>query len=444
MEAVRPSEVVTSWAELETLVLGQPDGRPEARRRTLEYIWTWCRCGVYLRVTGGQLIAFVPFANTEFRNTWNLRAFLPSRQDRWPAEALQPGALDPDSWWCNAGILCTQPGPEVWSTVLFPEFAAFFSAAARLAPDVDCEGFLNKRDFPNVRVDGADPYGATFFGRRGQVVHPEGLLPVFSCFVGDLFADVGIPLAQDHAAADRGAPVWSSRELFDHDWGARRPVAVFRGSATGCGCSEQRNPRLALLRLVGPRSEHAGFFDVCITGRNARIRKHPSEGSLRVLPPARRHERRDFLPLEEQRRRCRFAIYIEGHSATGRLAALLRNGFLVFLVETVVAPADKLFFTDWLEDRRHVVRCRLGELPAVVRYYATDLTGSREAAEIAWEGVLFHARWLAPRALEEHLAATLRLVSPAERKYGARRKRLRLPLHQPRMGGKRGSFVAGG
>lgn len=413
---VRPDRVATLWADAEELILSLP-GHRRARHLTLEYLWTWCRCGVYVHVSAGRLVAFIPFANTNFRNNWGLRKLLPAHRARWPREALQPGALEPEHWWCNAGVLSTQAVPgNAWSTVLFPEFVRLFSAAAARAPDIDAEVFLNKRDFPNVRLDGADPYGATFFSDGDDelttpVVRPGALLPVLSCFVGSDFADVPIPLAQDHSVGVNGsAPIWGSRRDFDYAWGTRAPKAIFRGSATGCGCTPLLNPRLALLELCGPGSEHEDLFDVRITGRNARIRKHPGHPRLCCLPRASHRERDDFITLDEQRRRCRFAICIEGHSAAGRLAALLRHGFLVFLVGTEVAPADELFFTHRLVHRWNVVRCRLSDLPRAVQFYASS-DGAEEAAHVAWEATLFYARWLVPDALEEELAKTLRATS---------------------------------
>lgn len=404
MEAIRPHSVVTSWSELEDLVLAPP-GRKEARRKTLEYLWKWCRCGVFVRVSQGRLVAFVPFANQGFQNNWGLRDLLPANKNDWPQEAQATGALDPESWWCNAGILCTQAGPDVWSTSLFSEFAALFDGAAQWSPHLDAEVFLNKRDFPNVRLDGADPYGATFFGKTERVVNPEELLPVLSCFVGSAFADIPIPLAQDHAT-EEWFPLWTSWKDFEEDWQRRAPRAIFRGSATGCGCTPELNPRLALLEMTASDP----YFDVRITGRNSRIRKHPEEQALRTLPRAEHRERSDWLTLEEQQKLCRFAICIEGHSATGRLAALLRHGFLVFLIDTVVAPANTLYYTEWLRDKEHVVRCRLEQLPEAVRHYADQ---PRLSARIAWKATRFHTSWLVPSAIEEQLALTLQQAAVA-------------------------------
>lgn len=402
---VRPNAVLTSWPELERLVVQGISKQKESCSKTLRYIWNWCRCGVYVRVAHGRVEAFVPFANPAFENRWNLRTLLPQRWQQWPDEAKLPNALPPERWWCNAGVLCTQMGSEVWSTALFPEFLDMLEASATRAPETEVEFFLNKRDFPNVRKDGADPYGATFFGQLENVVNPRALLPVLSCFVGDLFSDVAIPLAQNHAAD--GRPLWESQEAFELDWKGRQPKAIFRGTATGCGCTSALNPRLALLELVGPGTTDSAYFDVCLTGRNGRIRKHPEEKVLRSLPRARHQERANFLSLEEQRKRCRFAICIEGHSAAGRLSDLLQNGFLVFLVNTVVAPANEMFYTRLLKHGRDVVCCSLEELPGMVRHYATDPEAYRDAMKIAWNATRFHQKYLVPSALETYLAEVL-------------------------------------
>jgi hypothetical protein len=29
-----------------------------------------CRCGIFIKIRGGQLVMFVPFANDHYRNTW--------------------------------------------------------------------------------------------------------------------------------------------------------------------------------------------------------------------------------------------------------------------------------------------------------------------------------------------------------------------------------------
>lgn len=407
---VRPWDVVTSWRTLATWLDAQ-EQRDDNRKRaeTLRYVWEWCRTGVYVWVRGGKLMAFVPFANTQFRNTWKLQRFLPERRSEWPAEA-QSSPLPLDSWWCNAGILCTRPGPRPWSSELLPEFARFIAAAAARVPHVEAEFMLNKRDFPCVRRDGLDPYGATFFDSPTPATAPRGqlLLPFLSCFVGDLFCDIPIPLAQDHQAVEGSWPLWKSKKEFMRDWwSCRAPRAVFRGTATGCGVTPETNPRLRLAQLA---RQHPDLLDVHITGCNSRLRKHPQDDRLRVLEAgADDVDHSAWLSLDDQSSLFRFAVCIEGHSATGRLAALLRRGFLVFLVATVSAPADKTHCCRAAIRDGCVVECSIEDLPRTVRHFVME-GGAQDAARRAWRAVCFYHNHLAPRALEAHLADVISSV----------------------------------
>ncbi len=430
-------ELLDSWPRLLEALGPRPS---RAALATLTYVWDWCRAGVYVRVAKGAVVALVPFRNPRFRNRWDLRRRLPQP---WPWEART--GLPPESWWCNAGLLCTracEPGPGAArgagvSSVL--NFGDLLATAARLAPEADCEFLLNKRDAPLVRHDGLDPYGATYFGTRDVAV-TEPLLPVLSQYGGAAFADELLPVLADYADAPPG-DAFPSKAAFLEAWEARRPVAVFRGSATGCGCDERTNPRLGLLALARALPpEEAAFLDVRLTGRNGRLRKHPGDPGLHVAPRAEEDERRHFLSLDEQAR-CRLALYVEGYSAASRLGELLRRGFAVIMVETVSAAADQTFFTPWLRHGVHLVRCPLAEVPAVARRLAEDPAGS---AELAWRGVLFHRRHLRPPALERRVAQLLLRMTERRRKR-RRRGTQRVASSAPASGsGAPGSSAASG
>jgi hypothetical protein len=284
-------------------------------------------------------------------------------------------------------------------------------SAGRTDCGEDVEVFLNKRDFPNVRLDGGDPYGSTFFANVvsprfiTKIIDPKRLLPILSSYTGTEFADVPFPLVQDYEGPE---PRDETREEFDVRWDGRRPRAVFRGSVTGCGTLNSNNPRLALVELLGPGTvaSESGLFDVNLTGRNRRLRKHPEDTYLRTLPKATKNERLNFMTMEQQTE-CRFAIYVEGHSAASRLGRLLREGFLVFAIKTWTAPADALFFFQWLVDRKHLIWCDIEDLPSLVRYYATVADGKNEARRIAWEATRFHAVHLTREAIETYVKGAL-------------------------------------
>ena len=148
-----------------------------------------------------------------------------------------------------------------------------------------------------------------------------------------------------------------------------------------------------------------GWFDVGITGEGRRLKKHPEDSEIRC-GVEQKIDLVPFLCLSDQRKRCRLAICVEGHSAASRLGALLRHGFTVLLVDPPVsAPASELFFSSKLVDGEHVVRCSVdASLVEVVERLAQDVHAS---ARIAWNGLQFHRSHLTPEAIERHIAAQL-------------------------------------
>lgn len=405
---VKTNGVLTNWISLFQSVShpGRSSLDDERFCYSLSYFWCVCRCCIVVRIRNGHLESFVPFANPDFRNNWKLTSFLAPEKADWPREAKSATSFPLAQWWANAGILCTACGASVWGTSFLQDLALCLEMSARrLPPELDVEFFLNKRDFPNVRKDGCDPWGATFFGMsEEQVVDVNKLLPVFSTYCGKDFLDLPFPLMQDYAAL----PLWqySSFDAFKSDWQSReKTVAIFRGSATGCGVTEKNNPRLGLEALVrkleASNDPRAGLFDVHLTGRNQRLRKHPQDSMIRVLSSVKHSERDYFMSFREQQRSYKFAIYVEGHSAASRLGALLGAGFLVFAIHTTSAPADYLFFMKHLVNEIHWVQCSLAELPERVSSYAED---PESAIAIAWAATCFHRTHLCRDAMESFVA----------------------------------------
>ena len=244
---------------------GEEKEKTTARRvATLRYLWRYCRCGIFVRVEGNKLVQLAPFANPFFENEWDLRRFLSDNKADWPAEARHRAALPPERWWANAGILCTRPVKGVWGTAFLPEVRRCLERAAALrrpsAPRR--EFFFNKRDFPNIRRDGADPFAVFFGGQCKPVVRLDRVLPIFSCYTGPNFADWPFPLMQDYTLVVDDYNPLEFQDFF-LDFERRAPKAIFRGSLTGCGNTPATNPRLRLFNLV-----HGGEIDA---ERSARL-----------------------------------------------------------------------------------------------------------------------------------------------------------------------------
>jgi hypothetical protein len=354
--------VVTSWrGVLEALgpLLETRGPHPDAVLNTLRHMYYRARCGVAVAVRGGRVAAFVPFANTAYTNTWSPRAVLCLGLGRGvtrdvaayaaaKAAALRrpPEAMLPlEAWWTNGGVACNVMPSGGWGTGFLAELQAMVTAAAQEAVDAgaplpDAVVFLNKRDYPAVRVDGRDP-AVRFVGSRDVPLVCAAYVPVFSWYVGSDFADAAMPVVDDWVCAvggrDMPAAAWDAlRE--EVPTASRPPVAVFRGTATGPG-DWARNPRIRLVKAGEARPD---VLDAAITGANAtrdRVSLGPDGDTVEVrfVDAAGLPRRAGWEPLVAQARRARFLVYVDGHSAASRYGTLMRTGSVIIRVASAQA-----------------------------------------------------------------------------------------------------------
>jgi hypothetical protein len=118
-------------------------------------------------------------------------------------------------------------------------------------------------DMPLLRADGRHPWPMLYrtSTERDAVISPPPspearYIPVYNSFAMDGYLDIAIPTYDDLAAASprhgRGRGTRAVAETIP--WSARMPVALFRGSSTGCGTSASTNPRVALSELSAKRT----------------------------------------------------------------------------------------------------------------------------------------------------------------------------------------------
>ena len=190
----------------------------------------------------------------------------------------------------------------------------------------DCDFFVNKRDYPHMRVDGGEPY-ARFTGVRALVREAYSAhAPVLSFYGGAEFADLLMPLTEDWKLCCAAAgghlppPPPPSRAAFD----AAAPRAVWRGGATGYGVTLDTNPRLRLLALA---QRLPALLDVGFTGVNCRdklLEGGTQLGFLSTTTAAALTPLCSFMSLAEQAERFQCVVYVDGHCAANRYGSLMR------------------------------------------------------------------------------------------------------------------------
>lgn len=146
---------------------------------TLAYLYHHMKFGIFVMIRNRQLRIFAPFVNDQYRNTWSqhlqidydddLDKYYGSKSGRCRDEAIVP---DRSQWWANGSIICNElarPGQEdniqFWGDHFLCPLRDMLVEACRFRNVPDCEFFLNKRDYPQLKVNvprggvPVEPYG---------------------------------------------------------------------------------------------------------------------------------------------------------------------------------------------------------------------------------------------------------------------------------------------
>ena len=59
---------------------------------------------------------------------------------------------DPRRWWANGNIICNEEQPNFWGDNYLPQLRHMLQTLCEERAMPDCEFFINKRDFPHLKV----------------------------------------------------------------------------------------------------------------------------------------------------------------------------------------------------------------------------------------------------------------------------------------------------
>jgi hypothetical protein len=124
------------------------------------------RCGVYV-MTATANSHLCAFTNSEFRNTWadhlriegdgTLDSYYTQKAGLYREEQIEP---DRSKWWANGNIICNEltkfedkTKSQHWGDHFLSPLRDMLGEACRLRKIPDCEFFLNKRDYPQLKIN---------------------------------------------------------------------------------------------------------------------------------------------------------------------------------------------------------------------------------------------------------------------------------------------------
>lgn len=277
---------------------------PVSVLNTLRYLFYHMKFGIYVMIRNGELRIFAPFVNTNYENTWSdklrlegddtLDSYYTKKAGLYREEQIEP---DRSKWWANGNIICNELSKEAdlaksqhWGDHFLAPLRDMLGEACRERQLPDCEFFLNKRDYPQLKVNvdrgiPVEPYGFIFDKDdrdpdQDVDLCPEhkfaSYAPIVSFYAAapDRFTDIPWPSSEDWEAAcglvfahtfiherRRNGEIslnGNPRDLFteanfrkfERAWDdGRIPTAFFRGTATGGGTKSDNNQRLKVAEL---------------------------------------------------------------------------------------------------------------------------------------------------------------------------------------------------
>jgi len=380
---------------------------PVSVLNTLRYLFFHMKCGIYVMIRNGELRIFAPFVNIDYENTWSqalklegnntLDSYYTAKAGLYREEQIEPQM---SKWWANGNIICNELSKDSdlsksqhWGDHFLSPLRDMLGEACRLRKMPDCEFFLNKRDYPQLKVNvdqqmPVEPYGFIFDRDDRDPAQDVPLAeqhcyktyaPIVSFYAAapDRFTDVPWPSSEDWEAAcglvfahtfmhtrdpktdlvqemngnPRDLFTESNFRKFERGWDEGRiATAFFRGTATGGGTTIDNNQRLKVAYLSHAwkddpiKGGDTPYLDAAIVGWNLRDKKI-ADGPMTFLRPSNFEftaGKQHFTPIYEQSK-YKYLVYVDGHCAACRYGFMMRLGSVILKVEPRQV-ADRMWY----------------------------------------------------------------------------------------------------
>lgn len=395
--------------------------------RTFEYIWNILRCGILVCIKNERVVCFCPFYNPNYENSWSNYVDI----DKEITDKIK---LNKKNWWCNGGIICEEFYP--WGIHFNMQLKDMISEVASNKKIQNAIFFINKRDYPQYKYNIfhnklVEPYGFLYDANDlneledlplSMDININELLPMFSFYGGERFLDRLIPTTEDYESITKRVylpnflyiPQLTRNGIRDltnaipktiEPLCNKKGIALFRGSATGSGCTPLTNQRLRLFSLSQIWSDE-NIDAKCTSLNNKRLRKHYSEtfGYIDVGTINFPVSETFYMSMEEQRQ-YRYLIYVEGHCAACRLGMMLGSGCVILKVKSsCIAP--ELWYSNLLEENVHYISVRedLTDLREQIHFLEEN---QEYAQQIANNARIFYETYLGHENLLNYFGANI-------------------------------------
>lgn len=361
------------------------DITPEAVSWAMRYTFHKLRTGILVSIRSNGVNSFIPMVNLDYNNVykrsgefWFGKDMTQTKYLKIKNKVLKEMGLRQESfaprqkWFVNNSLIGNMKSTGV-NDVFAMIALHLIQETLRNNQVNDCDFILNVRDFPKLRRDGRDPDHAVH-GVRVDGTPPimDGFeksktIPFLSFNTHEQYADLPF-VDPDTWINSYGGYIGnkgnsSSLEIGDWKvkedvWKERKGKAIFRGSATGYGSTTSDNQRLMFAEMF---QRDMVFVDYAITSGAVRDRKTSNDGMRYIVPkdiadvvpeskattrariqPKKKmklfttKEEYGIRKFTESQDQNRMVLYIDGNAAAYRYTSLMREGFCILKVNSMI------------------------------------------------------------------------------------------------------------
>lgn len=390
---------------------------------TFNYIFYKFKKGIFLKIKDGKVVVFLPFSNVKFINEWSDKIqidpkysnlidffrniYISNNDSRFDPKYINKNIKN---WYANNCLLRSEfPINEKDTSVSQLKDMFVTLCSEREVPDIEL--FINKRDFPLLKKNLTEPY-EDIFGENIPLIshnHKNNYSPILSHSITEDFADLPLPTAKDWERVNPDKYFFGQCSNifneFNISWELKIPIAVFRGSSTGCGVTIDSNIRLKLSYMSSLKKldvDNLPYLDAGITKWNYRPKKLKGEKYLKFLESTKLpFSLVPYMSIYDQSK-YKYIINVDGNVSAYRLSDELNTGSVILLVKSKY----RLWFTPLLKPYIHYVPVKedLSDIYIQISWCKNNDNKCREIANNAKE---FYKKYLQRDGIFDYLQSLL-------------------------------------
>ncbi len=317
--------------------------------KTLRFIFDVYREVLYIRIRQNGIEFAYHIYNKDFKNRWS--QYIKMKNQMTPQEFLKKknenlqgersNLLPQDEWTGNNCVISLEDWKDSGNPIEYvKEYYEMIMKTIQHYKNVpDCDILINRKDFQYLDSDRLRYAYRHLFPENVKI--PD--CPSRFWIIGSgssTHHNKDVPLPNPNEWTDLHSPIQKI------DWKEKEDKIIFRGTSTGCGLTEETNPRLRLSQIAY-LSQNPSIYNIGLSKFIKRVKVNNFIANY-IDTKKYQHLIKDFV-LPQDQMKSKYMLNIEGNAAAYRYPGLFRMNSVVIQVESNYY----LWFEPLLQDEKN-------------------------------------------------------------------------------------------